>query len=181
MNHMAVTDRDANLLGAFALLVNDAVRERTSAVIGHTGADTAALTVLAQEPGLTIEGLRVPLGLSQSATVRLVDRLVHDGHAYRAAGRDGRSVSVRLTEAGHARARTLLAARADVLGAATAVLTERERAQLSTMLTKMLAALTTDAAHAERVCRLCDLDACERATCPVDQAGRQCAATEPER
>ena len=38
-------------------------------------------------------------------------------------------------------------------------------------LEKVLAAITTDAEHAERICRLCDVGACPLRNCPVERAG----------
>jgi hypothetical protein len=34
----------------------------------------------------------------------------------------------------------------------------------------MLAHLTTDADHGQRICRMCALDECPRQSCPVDTA-----------
>src|SRR5262249_59288143 len=72
-----------NLLGALAVGLSDGISSAVETTTGHAGAMGAALATLAQEPGLGIEQLRVPLGRTQSATVRVVDRLVADGYAER--------------------------------------------------------------------------------------------------
>jgi hypothetical protein len=54
----------------------------------------------------------------------------------------------------------VLDTRASVLGDALAVLDAGERKVLTALVEKMLAAVTTDAAHAEQICRLCDVGAC---------------------
>jgi DNA-binding MarR family transcriptional regulator len=170
-------DRVANLLGATALLLGDGVLDRASRSAGRAGATGAALTVLAQEPGLSIEQLRLPLGLSQSATVRLVDSLVADGLARRSPGPDRRTISVHLTRAGRSRARSVLVGRADLLDEALADLSPAERDALTGLLEKVLAGLTTGRTHADRICRLCDYSTCPQQDCPVELAASAVATT----
>jgi hypothetical protein len=62
-----VTRRLENLLGALAVGLSDAITSAVETTTGHAGAMGAALATLAQEPGLGIEQLRVPLGRTQSA------------------------------------------------------------------------------------------------------------------
>jgi MarR family transcriptional regulator, negative regulator of the multidrug operon emrRAB len=166
-----VSGRLENLLGALIVAVSDSLSYAVETAAGHPGALGAGLAVLAQEPGLGIEQLRRPLGRTQSATVRIVDQLVAEGYAERQGGRDRRSVAVVLTEQGTAAAAHVLEARSRVLRDAVAVLDAGERKALAAMLEKVLAAITTDAVHAERICRLCDVGACPLRTCPVERAG----------
>jgi DNA-binding MarR family transcriptional regulator len=170
-------DRLANLFGAAALLLGDGVLDRATRSAGRAGATGAALTVLAQEPGLSIEQLRQPLRLSQSATVRLVDSLVADGLARRNPGPDGRTISVQLTRTGRSRARAVLASRADLLDAALADLSPAERDALTGLLERLLAGLTTGRIHADQICRLCDYSTCPQQDCPVEQAACAAVAT----
>jgi hypothetical protein len=104
--------------------------------------------------------------------VRVVDQLVAEGQAERRAGHDHRSVSVVLTDRGTAAAARVLDARSAVLRDALAVLDAGERRVLTAVLEKVLAAITTDRARAEQICRLCDLGACPLPACPVDCAAR---------
>jgi DNA-binding MarR family transcriptional regulator len=170
-----MSDRLENLLGALALAVGDEMSAAAEAAAGHSGALAAGLAVLAQEPGLGIEQLREPLARTQSATVRVVDQLVAAGQAERRPGRDQRSVSVHLTDAGMAAAGQVLDARAAVLRAALGGLDAGERAALAGLLEKVLARLAAGPLPDSQVCRLCDVGACPPRRCPVELAVRPAA------
>src|SRR5215471_6114726 len=161
-----------NLLGALAVGLSDAISSAVEATTGHAGAMGAALAILAQEPGLGIEQLRVPLGRTQSATVRVVDQLVAEGYAERRPGRDQRSIAVFLTAKGTEAAARVLASREQALSDAVSPLTSSERKALAGALEKVLAQITSDRAHADLICRLCDLAACPQSVCPVELAAR---------
>src|SRR6201997_4716130 len=126
-----------NLMGALAVGLSDSITSAVESASGHTGAMGAALATLAQEPGLSIERLRVPLGRTQSATVRLVDQLVADGYAERRPGRDQRSVAVVLTPKGTQAAGQVLATREQALTDAVCALTPGERKALTAALEKV--------------------------------------------
>src|SRR5829696_8333250 len=97
---LSPNDRTANLLGALALEVAHAEQDAASAVVGQSGAAAAAIVVIAARPGLTLEYLRGPLGLSQPGVTRLVERLVGAGWVQRS-GRGGRGgLELRLTPDG---------------------------------------------------------------------------------
>ena len=165
--------REANLLGAVALAVADRLRAAAEGGAGEGGSTPAALVSLAGYlDGGPIESLRGPLGLTHSATVRVVDRLVEGGLANRRPGPDRRAVSVALTPAGHRVAAEALSAREEALEAALAALDAGERAQLAGLHEKVLAALTGGRADAGHICRLCDADACghHEGRCPVTRA-----------
>ena len=173
-----------NLLGALAVALADAIASAVETATGHAGVMGAALATLAQEPGLSIEQLRVPLGRTQSATVRVVDQLAAEGYAERRPGRDQRSVAVVLTPKGMQAAARVLAGREQALSGAVGALTPGERKALTAALekvlalvrtprpAKVLARITTDRAHADQICRLCDLAACPQPACPVELAAR---------
>lgn len=163
-----MTARQSNLLGALAVAVGDRLGDAVSSEAERGGQVPAALAVLAQQSGLSVEGLRRQVRLSQSATVRLVDGLVADGLATRREGADRRSVEIRLTRLGRARAEAVLSARRAVLDDVLATLTAAERAKLERLLVQVLSGLTTDRVEAEQICRLCDLGACPLASCPVE-------------
>jgi DNA-binding MarR family transcriptional regulator len=172
MHCWSVSRRLENLLGALAVGLSDAITSAVETTTGHAGAAGAALATLAQEPGLGIEQLRAPLGRTQSATVRVVDRLVADGYAERRPGRDQRSIAVFLTAKGAEAAARVLATREQALSEAVSPLTPGERKALTGALEKMLTQITSDRAHADLICRLCDLAACPQSACPVDSAAR---------
>ena len=98
-------------MGALAVALTDTIGSAVETATGHAGTMGAALATLAQEPGLSIEQLRVPLGRTQSATVRVVDQLVAEGYAERRAGRDHRAVAVFLTGKGTEAAARVLSSR----------------------------------------------------------------------
>src|SRR5215472_15660215 len=116
-----------NLMGALAVALADSIGSAVATATGHTGAMGAALATLAQEPGLSIEELRVPLGRTQSATVRVVDQLVAEGYAERRPGRDNRSVAVFLTGKGAEAAARVLGSREEALADAVDALSPAEQ------------------------------------------------------
>jgi len=158
------------MLGALAVGLSDAITSAVETTTGHAGAMGAALATLAQEPGLGIEQLRVPLGRTQSATVRVVDQLVAEGYAERRPGQDQRSVAVFLTAKGDRAASRVLASREQLLADAMSPLTPGERKALTGALEKVLDRMTSGRAHADLICRLCDLAACPERACPVELA-----------
>lgn len=167
---MAGDGRTGNLLGALVTALGDAQRAASEGVAGQSGATPAALTYLLQEPGAGIDQISGPLGLTQSAATRLVDRLERDGKARREPGATGRKVSVFLTPEGTREAERLLELRRGLMGDALSVLRPDERTVLTGLIERMLAHLTTDADHGQRICRMCALDECPRQSCPVDTA-----------
>jgi DNA-binding MarR family transcriptional regulator len=165
--------REANLLGAVSLAVSDRVRAATEGAAGQGGSAPAALVSLAGYlEGGPIDSLRGPLGLTHSAAVRVVDRLVAAGLVTRREGADRRSVAVALTPAGREAAERAAQARAEAVEDALAALDPAERAQLARLHEKVLATLTDGRAAAGHICRLCDADACGHyeGRCPVTRA-----------
>jgi MarR family transcriptional repressor of emrRAB len=182
--------RGANLLGAVSLAVTDRIRAAAERGAAQGGSAPAALISLAGYlDGSPIDAVRSPLGLTHSATVRLVDRLVGAGLARRREGTDRRSVGVELTPAGHAAAAEAVKARGEALGEALAGLDPEERAELARLHAKVLGTLTDGRATAGHICRLCDSHACghHEGRCPVTQAAdaaeeeRTAAAHAPDR
>src|SRR5918992_4351689 len=91
--HKLGATREANLLGAVSLAVSDRVRGAVERGAAQGGSAPAALVSLAGYlDGSPIDAVRGPLGLTHSATVRLVDRLVAAGLARRREGAAPRPV-----------------------------------------------------------------------------------------
>jgi DNA-binding MarR family transcriptional regulator len=164
--------RTANLLGALVVALDDDITAAISAATDHGAAFPAALVSIHWQPGSTIEALRRKLGLSHSGTVRLLDRLEADGSIERRAGKDGRSVSLALSDKGRRQVRSILASRRRVLAKTLERLSPGERRTLAGLLETMLGEVTRDRTHADRICRLCDEGACSLADCPVEAAAR---------
>jgi DNA-binding MarR family transcriptional regulator len=126
---------------------------------------------LSQEPGIGVEDLRAVLGLSQPATVRLVNQLESDGLATRFRhGADGRRVELRLTAEGDVRAAAIAETRLAAAGTFLAGLDAADRDLLVDVISRVYRSRGLAHAEAERVCRLCDLRACPERRCPVTAA-----------
>ena len=162
-------DRLANLLGVTALAATDRLREAVEAELSHGGSAPAALVHLQAWPGEPVEALRRVLGISQPATVRVVDRLAAEGLLERRAGPDRRSLALHLTPAGERAATELLARRAAALEELLRALSAEQQAALEPLLERLTAVLAADRAGALRVCRLCDRGSCTRDPgCPLE-------------
>jgi DNA-binding MarR family transcriptional regulator len=175
-----LNERTANLLGALVVALGDALEEATATAAGHGGAGPAALATIAQLPPPSVGTLGERVGLSQSAGVRLVDRLAADGLLTRGAGHDGRTLAVAATPAGTARAAQVLAARRQVLAEALAALTTAKQAQLAQLLAQLLDRLTGSPAEAGRICRLCEVATCPQDRCPVTRAADRVRAADAD-
>jgi MarR family transcriptional regulator, negative regulator of the multidrug operon emrRAB len=172
------TTRLANLVGAIALAVDDAVAVALAGT-GVGGTDAAALATLEtySDRVMTIERLRQVLGLSHPAGVRLVDRLCERQLARREVGRDKRERAVRLTPVGRRLSARIARERLDVLEEMLADLTRQERLQLERTLEKLLRHATASRTQARRICRFCDHQLCSaNHWCPVDVAATRIEA-----
>lgn len=171
------TRRTANLLGAAALTLTDALLASATRAAGVSASGAAALVVLWGSDGLSVTELGRRVALSQPAAARMVEGLEGDGLVRRTKGQ-GRAVSVRLTREGRRAAARLLGARADPLLDVVSHLEEPEQAALAGLLEQLLAVLYARVGSSERICRLCDRAACiADATCPVGAAERAAATT----
>jgi MarR family transcriptional regulator, negative regulator of the multidrug operon emrRAB len=174
-----MASRSANLLGSVSLSVVDRVRAATAARSDSAGEGDAGLVTLGTFlNGASVEELSRALGLSHSATVRLVDRLERRGDVQRRPGHDRRSLAVVATAQGRARAKDTLEAREAALEELLEPLTERERAHLAFLHSKLLERLVELDARPANVCRLCDADGCGHyeGRCPVTEAAKAKAA-----
>jgi MarR family transcriptional regulator, negative regulator of the multidrug operon emrRAB len=168
-----VSDRLTNLLGVVALAANTRMEQAVAKNVVHGGSGPSALVHVAAHPGGRLEELRRVLGISQPATVRLVDRLIVEGLLERRPGADRRSRALRLTDTGERAAAGVLERRTASLRALLEVLEPDEQAALEPLLERLVAALADDARTAFHVCRLCDRAACaDGPGCPLDHAVR---------
>jgi DNA-binding MarR family transcriptional regulator len=157
-----------NLLGALALSITDAIASNIEKVEGTYGSDTFALVLIQHAAALRSDVLSRQLGLAQSSTVRLVDRMERQGLVQREVGTDRRTVLVSLTASGEQAAERVLSLRQDKLRELVGELSEDEQAALQGLSVKLLSHLTVDLESGEHNCRLCDEDACGLAECPVE-------------
>jgi DNA-binding MarR family transcriptional regulator len=166
-------DREANVLGALALVVADQTARTVAAATGQSASAAAALSALhhfLNRP--TLDQLRKVLGLTPSGAVRLVDRLADAGLVTRGAGDDGRSRSIALTEAGERAAEQVTATRAALLTDALDGLSPTERQTLHALMGRVMANIVHSKDGGAWTCRLCDVNACGRAAghCPAANA-----------
>jgi DNA-binding MarR family transcriptional regulator len=168
--------RTGNLLGALSLAVTDRTSAAAGGAAGQSDSAAVALSALRHfldEPSVDL--LRQVLGLTPSGTVRLVDRLQDAGYVTRRPGRDGRSVSVRLTASGKRAAERVSVARAEVLQDALSDLAPHQRQALDELVSRILVGLIRGPGATRWMCRLCDTTACgrEAGRCPVANAARE--------
>jgi len=130
--------RQANVLGALALVISDRVDDAVTERSGVSSTAAVALSALyhfLDRP--TIDLLRQVLGLTSSGAVRLVDRLVEAGYVERRPGEDRRSTAVTLTRKGRRVAERVAQARESVLGTALSQLSPEERDCLDALMAKL--------------------------------------------
>ncbi|MBV9204985.1 MAG: MarR family transcriptional regulator [Actinobacteria bacterium] len=170
---MTPLDRQANVLGALALVITDQTAQAAAAAAGQSVSAAAALSALhhfLDRP--TLDQLHKVLGLTPSGAVRLVDRLADAGLVTRVTGDDRRSRSVVLTDAGKQVARQVTMARAALLSSLLEELSPAERQTLHALMSRVMASAVRSKEGGAWTCRLCDLDACGRASghCPAANA-----------
>jgi MarR family transcriptional regulator, negative regulator of the multidrug operon emrRAB len=166
----SVEDRDANLLGAMATGIQDAVRDALESASGFDGTAVAALLAVRERPGQSITQLAAAVNLTHSGAVRSVSRLASRGLVTRGLGRDGRSRGLLLTSRGLAMTERVLAARRARLLDLLAGLPAEERACLAGAMERVLAQLPSSRTDAWRICRTCEHDVCRGPACPVGTA-----------
>ena len=164
----------ANLLGALSLAVMDRIEQGARQVVGRGGETPAALVVIGYGEGMTNDKLRRILGLSHSGTVRLVDRLVSDQLVERRPGKDGREVSLYLTDTGAATRKDLLISRISAVASILNVLSPTETKQLGTLMRGLLARQGTSELDRLTICRRCDARVCTNCPLPTTKGKHSC-------
>jgi DNA-binding MarR family transcriptional regulator len=161
------SQRLPNTFAALSVAINDRLIGGLVDRFDLTPSDASALIILARVPQ-RIEDVSRQLGLTHSATVRVIDRLESGGLATRAPGRDKRSLSVRLTGAGKRLARSILLERERIVANILAELSASERKLLAGIVERLLEQLAVDWPTTMQICRLCNLPHCESdAPCPA--------------
>jgi DNA-binding MarR family transcriptional regulator len=161
--------RTANLLGALAGEIADRIERAGKLHPNETSSATAALNVIGFYEGCSNGALSRALGLSHTATVRLVDKLELAGLVHSKKGKDKRSVALRLTPLGRDRTRAVIRKRCLRIVDLIDVLTPQQRRQLDDIAETLLKSMVEAAQDADHVCRLCDGTACPTRRCPVHE------------
>jgi len=146
--------RTANLLGALAGEITDRIERQGKLHPNQTSSATAALNVIGFYEGCSNGALGRALGLSHTATVRLVDKLELAGLVHSETGTDKRSVALRLTDLGRDRARSVIRERCLRLGDFIGALTPAQRRQLDEIAETLLKSMVNAAQDADHICRL---------------------------
>ena len=155
-----------NVVGAMALMLSDALLT-ASQKEAAANISAAAITLIGHVPGLSIDELSQGLNLSHPGAVRLVDRMVGDDLVTRKPSKeDGRAVALFLTPRGQQREKSILSSRDKVLSDVLSCLSSEDIDTLSQISEKLLGAALIDEAHALKICRLCNSNAC--IGCPID-------------
>ena len=157
----------ANVVTAWATATTDRMRE----AIAYAGLDPrelAALTLVASHDGCSQDWLRQRIGLTQSGTVRLVDRISSKGQIQRGAS-TGRGVPLHITESGRQSLREWQEVKARMVDELLAGLTPDQRDALVEGMASALAAESRVRHQADATCRTCSWAACG-SDCPVDRS-----------
>mgnify|MGYP001766311970 CR=1 FL=1 len=162
----------ANRLATFATLLDDTVHADTEEL---SASAVAALQTLRQNGPTAILDIARTVGLTHSATVRLIDRLEKDW-LVRRLSRKGREVRVEVTARGRRRAGQFQDKRIAATQTLLAVLDAEEIAVLGRALDKMLEVPVDGRETADHICRSCDKDGCRAEGCPVEAAAQRLEA-----
>src|SRR4029077_5632420 len=140
--------RTANLLGALAGEIADRIERQGRLHPNETSSAIAALNVISFYEGCSNGALSRALGLSHTATVRLVDKLELDGLVHSETGTDKRSVALSLPDRGRDRARRVIHERCLRLGDFVDALTPRQQRQLDDIAEALLKSMVKAAQDA---------------------------------
>ena len=154
----------SNVWAAWTLRSHDSLTAALPAELGLR--DVAALTLIGSHPGCSADWLWPRIGLTQSGTVRLLDRL--QGMRFIDRARAGRAVQLTLEPAGVEALAAWNAARDTAGSTVFSGLSAAERRQLIALLAKGLRTTERHRDVADTTCRLCDWPTCSR--CPVDES-----------
>jgi DNA-binding MarR family transcriptional regulator len=157
----------SNVLAAWAVDVHDRLADGMRE-LGLESRELAALTLVEQHDGCSLDWLRERVGLTQSGTVRLVDRLA-SRDLLRRDPPQGRAVPLRLTARGARVLRLWTATRDAITGQVLDGLSERDGRLLVTALARSLEGRPRMRAQADTACRTCTWPACGT-DCPVDRS-----------
>lgn len=159
---------ESNVWAAWTLRSHDALSAAVAAAAppGVALRDLAALTLIASHDGCSADWLWSRIGLTQSGTVRLIDRLERLGYVDRA--RSGRVLELSLTAAGADLLASWNSARDQARHEVLDGLTPAERRRFNDLLATALRRTTRARTEADSTCRLCNWPICTE--CPVDES-----------
>lgn len=144
-----------------------AVEDMTAAEAGDLSASAVAaiFAIRAREP-ISIQDIATIVGLTHSATVRLVDRLEKDW-LVRRQRRRGREVLVETTSRGKRRVRDLHAKRTEAVTSLIAELSAKDQTALGAAIDAVLVAAMENGMAADALYRFCDRQSEAGASLPL--------------
>ncbi|WP_433359916.1 MarR family winged helix-turn-helix transcriptional regulator [Actinoplanes sp. CA-142083] len=157
----------ANVVVAWLNAMQDRLRAEMRD-LGVEARDLAALTLVAAYDGCSQDWLRPRVELTQSGTVRLVDRLTARGLLTRGAS-TGRGVPLHLAPGGQELLASWGARRDAAITAMLDALAPDVRTGLVDGMAQALLTQPRERRHADTACRVCTWPACG-ADCPVDRS-----------
>src|SRR5687768_7755992 len=158
----------ANILGALAMLIQDRVEGRWQSSLDLSPMAAAALVQIEGEPGCSIELVAGRIGLTHSATVRVIDKLAERGLVEKdRARKDARAQSLKLSKAGKRIAQQLHEARNQVTDDLLAGLAPAQRTALEQAIRAILHRCVEPGREADVTCRVCDDRRCSPEICPI--------------
>jgi MarR family transcriptional regulator, negative regulator of the multidrug operon emrRAB len=177
MQHLSTPGRErvGNILAAFALSLTDKIRDAIRAEAGRADMASAALVHVGFNQGISIEKLRTMIGLSHSATVRIVEQLEREGLVIKRRDVPGdlRMSSLTLSKQGLFEMKQALAARQAVITGILDQFTARDITELDALLMKAVPAIVEFGDDQEVACRFCDVDVCPQDVCPANVCVRE--------
>jgi MarR family transcriptional regulator, negative regulator of the multidrug operon emrRAB len=156
-----------NLAGALSVAISDRVHAAAEDMVGMGGEAPAAIIQIGTTPGLTITALGTSLGLTHSATVRVVAKLERAKLVRKVRGDDAREVCVSLSATGEKLMTRIAISRETVIAKVLKPLSDEQRAAMTLVLEAVLNKVARDEDDAQRICRMCDENGCHSVGCPV--------------
>lgn len=158
----------ANILGALAVLIQDRVESAWQSSLDLSPMAAAALVQIDNEPGSSIEAVAGRIGLTHSATVRVIDKLAERGLVEKdRARKDARAQSLTLSKPGKRLAQQLHEARNQVTDDLLAGLVPEQRTALEQAVRAILHRCVEPGREADVTCRVCDDRRCSPEICPI--------------
>ncbi|WP_162916562.1 MarR family winged helix-turn-helix transcriptional regulator [Dongia deserti] len=162
------TQHTANILGALSLLIQDRVERAWQSTLDLSPMAAAAVVQIDNEPGSSIEQVAGRIGLTHSATVRVIDKLAERGLVEKdRARKDARAQSLKLSKPGKGLARQLHAARNQVIDGLLSGLGPVQREALEAAISAILYQCVEPGREADVTCRVCDDRRCTPDICPI--------------
>jgi DNA-binding MarR family transcriptional regulator len=158
----------ANILGALSVLIQDRVESAWQSDLDLSPMAAAALVQIDGEPGCPIELVAGRIGLTHSATVRVIDKLAERGLVEKdRARKDARAQSLTLSKAGKRTAQQLHTARNRVTDDLLTGLDSAQRQALEAAISIILHRTVEPGREADVTCRVCDDRRCSPDICPI--------------